>query len=58
MLRSLNACEAVEFYRLQKLSKGYLLLLIPFDTIKLPSTLKAFARRYLERYAMPRLGQP
>ncbi len=34
-LRSLNAKDAVDFYdRLQKLSLGYLLPLMPFDTIK------------------------
>jgi hypothetical protein len=34
--RSLDARETVEFYdKLQKLSVGYLLLLVPFDTVKL-----------------------
>jgi hypothetical protein len=36
-LKSLETCETVEFYdKLQKLSAGYLLPLMPFDTVKIP----------------------
>ncbi len=41
MLRSLDAREAVKFYdKLQKLSAGYLIPLIPFDTVKLSFNFK------------------